>query len=320
MDAAEFYSRHLTRIQVPLEEIEATRTKRDGLAKTGVAILREWGLTGVKWFPAGALAMGTQIAPLNDVDLVIQADDILKGWWEIPKRPLDELCGEMGARVPGGCETSTHAVKFTFADEEFTADVVFGATRDDGGLWIPHCPGDEPHTWIETDPKSHRDLVRKRNKEVGTEFAKEVRILKSLNRRWRLAHERKIISSWHLTALALTILTEPFTFAGGTPYFLAQAAELVKRPLPDPARVGPALEAKDAELASSLFAEAATRTQEALHAGPDAGQILEDVFGDPATLLAALQGGALSVSTAGMIGAGGAGRPIGRSRDYGDDT
>lgn len=319
MDAAQFYKQHLTKIQVPLEEIEAARTKRDSLAKTGVAILNEWGLTGVKWFPVGALAMGTQIAPLNDVDLLIQADDILNGWWETPRRPLDELCAEMGARVPGSCETSTHAVKFTFADEDFTADVVFGATRPEMGLWIPHCPDDEQHTWIKTDPQSHRDLVRARNRRVGTEFAKEVRILKSLNRRWRLAHERKIVSSWHLTALALTILTEPFTFAEGTPHFLAQAAELVKRPLPDPAGVGPALEAKDPALASTLFAEAATKTQDALNAGQDAGRILEDVFGDPETLLAAVQGSVLSVGTGGMIGTGGAGRLIGRSRDYGDD-
>lgn len=320
MDAAEFYKQHLKKIQVPLKEIEATRTKRDGLAATGVAILKEWGLTGVKWFPAGALSMGTQIAPLNDVDLVIQADDILDGWWDTPKRPLDELCAEMGSRVPGGCETSTHAIKFTFADEDFTADVVFGATRDGGGLWIPHCPGDEQHTWIQTDPKSHRDLVQERNRKVGTEFAKEVRILKSLNRRWRLAHERKIVSSWHLTALALAILTEPFTFEGGTPYFLSRAAELVKHPLPDPAGVGPALEAKDPTLASSLLAAAAARTEEARHAGAGAGEILKDVFGDPETLLAAVQGKELRIGAAGAIGVTGAEREIGRSRDFGDDA
>jgi hypothetical protein len=320
MDAAQFYTQHLKKIQVPLPEIEAARSKRDGLARTGVAILKEWGLTGVKWFPAGALAMGTQITPLNDVDLVIEAADIREGWWENPQRPLQELCTEMGARVPGGCETSTHAVKFTFAEEEFTADVVFGAARERTGLWIPHCPDDEPHSWIETDPRKHRDLVQKRNGLIGTEFAKEVRILKSLNRRWRLAHERKIVSSWHLTALALEILTEPFTFELGTPHFLTRAAELVKRPLRDPARVGPDLEAHDAALASTLFAEAAAETERALHAGQDAGEILEDVFGDPKTLLAAIQGSALSVGTAGVIAVGNAGRAIGRGRDYGDDA
>jgi hypothetical protein len=320
MDAAQFYTQHLKKIQVPLQEIEAARTKRDGLARTGVPILKEWGLTGVKWFPAGALAMGTQIAPLNDVDLVIEAADVREGWWESPQRPLQELCTEMGTRVPGGCETSTHAVKFTFAEEQFTADVVFGAAREGTGLWIPHCPEDEPHTWIETDPRKHRDLVQKRNGLIGTEFAKEIRILKSLNRRWQVAHERKIVSSWHLTALALEILTEPFTFEHGTPYFLARAAELVKRPLRDPAGVGADLDAHDAALASTVFAEAGSKTEQALHAGEGAGEILKDVFGDPATLLAAIQGGALSVGAAGVIGAGSGGRPIGRSRDYGDDA
>jgi hypothetical protein len=134
----------------------------------------------------------------------------------------------------------------------------------------------------------------------------------------RAADERKPLSSWHLTALAWWILERPFNHAEGTPYFFERAAELVLRPLRDPSGIGPALEARDPQLASRLLVDAAAKTRRALAAGDRADEILRELFGDAGVLRAAVSGQSVAVGAGGTfsIGATG-GREVPVFRDHG---
>jgi hypothetical protein len=319
VNATSFYIKLLDGIAVPMSEIEQARTKRDELAAVAVAALKAWALTTTGFFRSGALAAGTQIKPLNDVDLVVYAGTIRAVWKDAPRQALVDLCAEL--RAAGfECTISTHAIKVTLPGVSFTADVVFGCTHPEQGLWIPHCPEDEPHEWIRTDPQEHARQIRRRNKDLGVEFAREIRILKVLNRKWSLADAdgRKPISSHHLSALALAAIHSSVIYATTTPAFLDRAAELVLRPLPDPSGVGPDLEARDPEHAAALMRSAAAETRRALLAGEDAGRILQGVFGDPVTTLGAISGSPLSVAAGGALTIGSGSRSIGSGRSYGD--
>lgn len=319
MTADAYYRQLLKDIAVPMEDIEAAREARDDLGAAAVEILKGWGLGSPGFFAAGALAAGTQIAPLNDVDLVVRANKIRTGWKDAPRRALEDLCVAMGA-VGYTCETGAHAVKVMLPGERFTADVVFGCVHPEQGLWIPHCPKGEVPAWIRTDPKAHRDQVKQRNRDLGVEFAREIRIAKALNRKWALADAegRKPLSSFHMTALALALITTPVDHARTTPRFLEAAARRVLTPMRDPAGVGPDLEARDPARASALLAEAARLTREALAAGDDAERILRTVFGDPATTTGLAAGRRASVVVGGTLALGTAGRAVGMGRSYGD--
>jgi hypothetical protein len=319
VNASSFYLKLLDDIAVPIAEIKKARTKRNELAAGAVAALNAWALTATGFFPSGALAAGTQIEPLNDVDLVVYAGKIRVAWKEVPRQALVDLCAALRAKGYE-CTISTHAIKVTFPDVTFTADVVFGCTHPERGLWIPHCPDDEPHEWIRTDPREHARQIRQRNEDIGVDFARELRILKVLNRKWSLADPdgRKPISSHHLNALALAIIHAPVAYATTTPMFLDRAAELVLRPLRDPSGVGPYLEARDPERVAALMRTAAAETRRALVAGDDAGLILEGVFGDPATTVGAVSGAPVAIDVGGGLTVGGGTRGVGSGRSYGD--
>jgi hypothetical protein len=318
MTANQFYEQYLKEIAVDPHEIKKAKTRRDDLAVDAMAALRALGLSSPKWFPTGALAMGTQIAPLNDVDLVVFTQYVREGWGEKPMQALNDLAWKLDLINDGKTKPSTHAVKVVWATETFTADVVYGATKEHY-LVIPHCPKDEKHKWIKTNPRSHAQMVRDRNKDLGFEFARTIRILKSLNRKWGLeaADEKKPLSSWHLTALALTLIKTKQGYAERIPDFLVKAAVRVKDPLKDPSGVGPALEARDPAKASALLADAAEKTRRAA-SDPNAERILRDVLGDPAVMLKAVTGGATSFGVGGVLLGTEAGRTTASVRAYGD--
>jgi hypothetical protein len=224
--------------------------------------------------------------------------------------------------VPGSYSISTHAIKIEW-QKEFTADVVVG-WRQTQGLLIPHCPTEEPSKWIETDPERHAELVRQRNKKFDEPiFSRQVRIMKYLNRRWKMQdpQERKPLSSFHITALALKILTAQAPHEVWTPQFCTQAAVLVQSPLEDPAGIGDDLVARDPDYASALLAEAGKKTAAALKASSDAEaeRLLREVFGDPDELAAVLGEGPVSVSSSGaLIGAATGKRVVKPVRSHGD--
>jgi hypothetical protein len=255
----------------------------------------------------GALAQGTQIYPLNDVDQVIELPALLSGWLENPKLAMATVASWLKPTIAGRSTLSAHAIKITFPDENFTADLVIG-WKQAKGILIPHCPDDEPHGWIPTDPETHKEQVLARNGSFQPGraiFSRQIRILKHLNREWQLRHEleRKPLSSFHVTALGLTILTEKDSHARWTPYFLGRATKLVLEPLPDPAGVGDPIVARDPQLASTLLTDAARKTAAALTAPEsEVEEILRNVFGEPGRRRAITEPATVGVGSGGVLG------------------
>jgi hypothetical protein len=305
MTARQFYEAYLKEIAVDKKTLDDARKRRDEIAtKAKKAVAAAIGAP-VKFIPAGAMAAGTQIAPLSDVDTVLEVPYRLPNWITNPRQALLDVKRWVEPVINAEFELSTHAIKLTFPDEDFTADIVVGATRTGGGIHIPHCPKDEPHHWIDTHPAAHAQMVRDRNKAIGYEFAREIRIIKALNRQmgFRTADERKPLSSFHVTALALTLLHDPISHDTTTPLFLSAAARAVTKPLRNPAGVGPDIEARNPSEAAALLADAAAVTDRALRMH-DAEDTLRELFGDPAKTLALVSGAPASVNSNGRLAVG----------------
>jgi hypothetical protein len=229
---------------------------------------------------------------------------MMPGWIQSPQSALDDALSWIEPVVEGTFETTPHAIKITFPDCEFTADIVLGLSQEQG-LLIPHCPTDEPHGWIRTDPETHKAQVLERNDRLGSDFARQVRILKWLNEYWHLVHEleKKPLSSFHVTALALVLLTTRGSHADWTPHFLDNASALVLRPLAEPAGVGDPLEARDPAFVSGLLREAAAKTKQALIAAPEEMErLLRDVFGFPKRIREVEERPSVGIGLGGALG------------------
>lgn len=324
MTVAQFYDDLLKQIAVPKADIVAAREKRDELGRVMIQAVRGR-FQGSDFYPAGALAAGTQIRPLNDVDVVLELPTVPSDWVDYPQRAMLTIKEMLTGQINGKFELSTHAIKIIYPDEEFTADVVVGWSQP-AGILIPECPTDgRPHRWIATDPKRHAAQVRERNRQFGSPlFSQEIRIMKYLNREWRLRDndERKPLSSFHVTALGLAILRSRASLAEMTPLYLEKAAKLVLQPLPDPAEVGETLQAKDPAYASNLLVEAGKKTRRALSASPqEAERLLLEVFGKPSDREALLGPAPVSVSAAGALIPGLAGeRVVSTVRSHGEPS
>ena len=327
MTAKEFYVDLLAKINVPPDEMEDARTRRRQLQKTLEAKVGAR-ISATDSFGAGALAQATQIKPLNDVDVVVRVPKPLESWVSSPCQAMVDLKSWIEDEIKGSYELTAHAIKITFPDEEFTADVVVG-WRQPQGILLPECPKDDPgaRRWIASDPAGHRDLVLARNtafKDFGKSiFSKQIRILKCWNREQQLRDddERKPLSSFHVTALALEILKTPMSFEQWTPLFFAKASLLVLSPLKDPSGVGDPIEAKDPAYASERLQEAAVKTKRALEVPEDeAEELLKDVFGEPDKRSALTGTGPVSVSPSGALigGSVAGGRAIPPVRSHGD--
>lgn len=330
MTPKQFYAALLGKINIPPADMEAARQRRRKLQQALERNVRPH-IPGTDSFGAGALAQATQIKPLNDVDVVVRAPHALDTWVDNPRQAMVDVKSWIEHEIRGAYELSTHAIKITFPDEEFTADVVVGIKRSDGkGIHLPHCPKDDAHRWIESDPAGHRDLVLGRNTAFKdfpghSVFSKQVRILKWWNREQQLRDrdERKPLASFHVTALSLALLTTPMSFEEWTPTFFERAAQRVLTPLKAPTGIGEDIEARDPAYTSALLTDAGDKTRRALSATEaEAEQLLTDVFGDPDSRSALIgkspvwvtPGGALAGAASGVTG----GRAIPSVRSHGD--
>lgn len=311
MTANQYYDQLLDDIAVPIEELKAAQDKRNEIGAKVVGVVRPHLGQGVRFIPVGALAQGTQIGPgaIHDVDGAVEVPTLPAQWESNPAAAMRDVRDWLEPVLDGQYEFSTHAIKITFPDEEFTADVVVGV-KQARGIKIPRCPKNEPHRWIATDPETLKKQVRARNQQFGPGpaiFTRQIRILKWLNQVMQMQNglDRKPLSSFHVTALALALLQTKDNHANWTPLFLERASELVLQPLPDPAGVGDPLIAKNPAQASQLLAEAGRKTRAALSAH-DAEPILREVFGDPKKLEQIVMATTVSISAGGALAGVGA--------------
>ena len=98
---------------------------------------------------------------LNDVDVVVTVPDYLGDWYAKPLQAMYDVQTWVESTITATFEFTTHAIKLTYPNEEFTADIVVGVERAHG-LVIPHCPAGELHSWLPAHPQRHAELVRQR--------------------------------------------------------------------------------------------------------------------------------------------------------------
>ena len=110
MSTETFYEDLLTQIAVPKDDIHAARKKRDELGAAILGALRDTNSAAI-FYPAGALAAGTQIRPLNDVDVVVELPNVPTEWIQNPRLAMTTIQNLMRGRIQGKFELSTHAIK-----------------------------------------------------------------------------------------------------------------------------------------------------------------------------------------------------------------
>jgi len=206
--------------------------------------------------PSGSLARGSQIEPINDVDLLwvykheehpdwgqseSSAEDALNHAKDRIKELLGseealvELFGEEGRQMRWVREVhlKNHAMKCFLDDPKdenaFTVDVVPALPRDARGFWIPEMSSSG---WIETDPVYLIERVLERHGGYGEgQFVQLIRVLK----RWSKDSGR-VIKGLTIEVLALDHLYDaerPLALAR----FFEAALNHIHEPILDPARL-----------------------------------------------------------------------------------
>ncbi len=260
--------------------------------------------------PSGSLARGSQIEPINDVDLLWVYDPEQHAEWGQPgasaeaaleytreqvkrllgsEQALIDLFGEAGRYMKWVRHTRLqhHAVK-CFLDEPgedgaFTVDVVPALARQPNGFLIPQTSSED---WIATDPVYLIERVLERHGGYGEgQFVQLVRVLKC----W-CKDNGNVIKGLATEVLALSHLYDderPQALAR----FFQGALEAIHEPIKDPAglcgEVQPKLDRAKAEALLEQGSDLSWRAITAAGRGEERQaqclwhELLGDVFPEP---------------------------------------
>ncbi|HTZ30134.1 MAG TPA: CBASS oligonucleotide cyclase [Streptosporangiaceae bacterium] len=190
-------------------------------------------------FLTGSYRRDTKTKKLKDVDIFVVVDSagaqaplrtrppraILDALAEVLRRHHDEVTVDRMACT----------VSFGSDEEIMSFDVVpaFKRTGAGGGYEIPDTVRDG---WIATNPKRHHELSTAKNKACDEKFVPFVKMIKGINRELG----DPVTPSFLLEVMAQDLVKEPFgRYQDEVRWFLATAAEAVYDPWPDPAGLGP---------------------------------------------------------------------------------
>lgn len=198
-----------------------------------------------KCLPSGSIARGSQIEPINDVDLVvIYKRDLFPNWGDdgtSASEALEDLADKVRSLLGGSGEKEeqlvrlvkpgNHAVQCWIDDPDeedaFTVDVV-PALQEGDHLIIPES---DNRTWIHTHPAFLVDAVLKRHHEWPT-FVPLVRVLK----RWNRDNDMSMLPLV-VEVLALSHMPQDDRPKALASFFTGAAAQ-IDSPIQDPSGVG----------------------------------------------------------------------------------
>jgi hypothetical protein len=216
--------------------LEITQTEQD-LAITRHNLVREQ--VGASWkllddFLTGSYARHTKTKKLKDVDIFVVID---------PKGPQGYLANGPGTPAVSALRdvlssrwsdlvTDEHVVIINYPGEEVTSyEVAPVFPRKGGGYLMPNGA-----VWMATDPTKHADFVTTKNKKCDDKFVPFVKMIKGVNRE---AND-VIKPSFLLEVMGLDLVLEPFgRYRDEIRFFLASAADRIIDDWPDPAGLGP---------------------------------------------------------------------------------
>lgn len=191
-------------------------------------------------FLEGSYRRDTKTMPLKDVDIfvVLQASGA-QGHFidESPSRILEDARRVLALKYDD-VSIDRMAAVVRFGDDVASFEVVPAFVRAEGGYHIPDTRRD---TWLPTDPNVHNELSTEKNKECQAKFVPLVKMIKGANRELG-----DVVSpSFLLEVMAWEIVTPPFgRYQDEMMVFLATAADRVGESWPDPAGIGPDVNAE----------------------------------------------------------------------------
>ena len=220
--------------------LEITQTEED-LAVTRHNLIRDhiegsWTLIG--HFLTGSYDRKTKTKKLKDVDIFVVID---------PTGPQGRLANGTGTAAISALrdvlstnwsdlETDEHVVTINYPGEDVTSyEVAPVFPRKGGGYLMPNGM-----TWMATDPTKQASLVTSKNKKCDEKFVPFVKMVKAINREANDA----IQPSFLLEVMGLGLVLEPFgRYRDEIRFFLASAVDRMLDDWPDPAGLGPCVNA-----------------------------------------------------------------------------
>jgi predicted nucleotidyltransferase len=195
-------------------------------------IAKSWRLSD--HFLTGSYARDTKTKRLKDVDIFVVIDS------SGPQKSLAAGSGHDAIRALrdvlatnwNDVDTDDNVVIVNYAGEDVTSyEVAPAFARKGAGYRIPNGAN-----WMDTDPTKHADLVTAKNKKCDQKFVPFVKMLKGINRE---ANE-PVSPSFLIEVMALALVLEPFgRYRDEIRFFLASAADRIADDWPDPAGLGP---------------------------------------------------------------------------------
>jgi hypothetical protein len=209
-------------------------------------IAGNWDLDEPPSFLTGSYDRHTKIRQLRDVDIFVVIDP--KGSqgnfrYEAPRKVLEALRDLLKDKY-SKVEIDRLAVRVLLGPKEHVVsfEVVPAFSRSGGGYWIPD---DRSGKWIASDPNEHADLSSEKNDECGEKYVPFVKMVKGWNREQGDPVDRSFL----LEVIALKVVPVPFgRYQDELVTFFATAADRISQPWPDPAGLGPDV---NAEMTSS---------------------------------------------------------------------
>ncbi|MEQ1565279.1 MAG: nucleotidyltransferase [Myxococcota bacterium] len=215
----------------------------------------ETGLSVSEFRISGSFDRSTAVRPLHDIDLfvVLNRDD-----QSTPASLLARIRQLLGDAYPNKEQPKeqSRSISVEFTGTGLSFDVVPAYPHPDGGYSIPDR---DVERWIRSDPRIHHEHSVERNKLAG-DMAKP--IVKAL-KRWNQSQAKKVVGSFHLELMVYDVLrSKPTSFAEGIAESLQGLASRVTAPMPEPAGIGPDVDARltrDARKVASTAFQAAAR-------------------------------------------------------------
>lgn len=238
-------------------QLEITKTESD-LAKRRHAEIRDYVAT--EWelednFLTGSYRRHTKTKKLKDVDIfVVVKRDGEQGHLRNlgPKALLEELKKVLEKKYASVTIDRMACVVDFGSDDIVSFDVVPAFKRSEGGYEIP----DTRTGWIATNPKTQHEMTSAKNTDFSEKWVPFVKMVKGANRELG----DPVDPSFLLEVMALDLVAQPFgRYQDELVFFFASAAEQIDQPWPDPAKVGPdvnAMTATERQAARTALLEA----------------------------------------------------------------
>lgn len=213
---------------------------------------------------SGSYARHTKTKRLKDVDIFVVLDPagkqghLLKAW---PGDVLEEFAKVLRTKYDN-VSIDRMAAVVQYGDDIASMEVVPAFPRNDGGYFIPDTVTGK---WIATDPAKHASLATGKNAECAGRWIPLVKMIKGANRELGDA----VYPSFLLEVMALDIVDVPFgRYQDEVLWFFSTAAERIDENWPDPAGLGPDVNAEmgdgERRAAGTALADAAEIAERAV--------------------------------------------------------